>query len=183
MLPAISADEMAAARRSIAITSPLVSSGRSTQASAVMLASVVQRMMAAVQPLCAAYRHAPCQFQVALDPSIIPRAEAYGQERITVSVGMMNILDNEDEIAAVLGHEFGHHLAGHSGHRVARGILDACCLGGELKLLLPEGVRRNEPMAFDQSGRVVAIAERSPCACQTRVQKRPFLHRSIARYM
>src|SRR3954467_8345344 len=28
------------------------------------------------------------------------------------------------------------------------------------------GVRRHELMAFDQSGGIVAIAERSPCACR-----------------
>jgi Zn-dependent protease with chaperone function len=138
-LPTITADEMAAARRSIAITSPLVSNGRSTQASAVMLASIVQRMTAAAQPLCAAYRHAPCQFQVALDSSMVPRAEAYGQERITVSAGMMNILDNEDEIAAVLGHEFGHHLAGHSGHRVARSMAAGTAAAAVLGAVVPFG--------------------------------------------
>src|SRR4051812_44724550 len=51
--------------------------------------------------------------------------------------------------------------------------LNACCLGGELKLLLPEDVWRNEPIVFDQSGGVVAIAERSPCACCALDQKRP----------
>jgi Zn-dependent protease with chaperone function len=96
-------------------------------------------VMAAAQPLCAAYRHAPCQFQVALDPSMVPRAEAYGQERITVSAGMMNILDNEDEIAAVLGHEFGHHLAGHSGHRVARGMAAGTAAAAVLGAVVPFG--------------------------------------------
>src|SRR3954466_14184907 len=54
--------------------------------------------------------------------------------------------------------------------------LNACCLGGELKLLLPEDVWRNEPIVFDQSGGVVAIAERSPCACCALDQKRWFLN-------
>src|SRR5690348_16267957 len=47
----------------------------------------------------------------------------------------------------------------------------------ELNLLLPEGVRRNEPMAFDQSGGIVAIAERSPCACRAMYHKTGFLLR------
>jgi predicted Zn-dependent protease len=138
-LPTISADEMEAARRSIGVTLPLVSNERSTQASAVMLDSVVQRMTAAAQPLCAAYLHAPCKFQVALDPSMVPSAEAYSQERITVSAGMMNILDNEDEIAAVVGHEFGHHLAGHIGHRVARAMAAGAAASAVLGVVVPFG--------------------------------------------
>jgi predicted Zn-dependent protease len=137
--PTISADEMEAARRSIVATSPLVSAGHSTQASAVMLDNVVQRMTAASQPLCAAYLHAPCKFQVALDSSMVPRAEAYGQERIVVTAGMMNLLDNEDEVAAVLGHEFGHHLAGHIGQRIARDMAAGTAASAALGAVVPFG--------------------------------------------
>jgi Zn-dependent protease with chaperone function len=137
--PTISAGEMEAARRSIGATPPLVGNGRSTQASAVMLDNAVQRMTAASQPLCVAYLHAPCKFQVALDPSMVPRAEAYGQERIVVTAGMMDILDNEDEVAAVLGHEFGHHLAGHIGQRIARDMAAGTAASAVLGAVVPFG--------------------------------------------
>jgi predicted Zn-dependent protease len=138
-LPTIGADELEAARRSIAITPPLVSNGRSTQASAVMLDTVVRRMTAAAQPLCAAYLHASCHFQVTLDPSTVPRDEAFGQKRITVSAGMMSVLDNEDEIAAVVGHEFGHHLAGHIDRRLARGMAAGTAASTVLGAVVPFG--------------------------------------------
>ena len=109
------------------------------QDSAVMLNNVVQRMTAASQPLCAAYLHAPCKFQVALDPSMVPRAEAYDQERIVVTAGMMNLLDNEDEVAAVLGHEFGHHLAGHIGQRIARDMAAGTAASAVLGAVVPFG--------------------------------------------
>jgi hypothetical protein len=44
-------------------------------------------------------------------------------------------------------------------------------------VLLLEGVRRNELMAFDQSGEIVAIAERSPCACRALSHKPLFMIR------
>src|SRR4051812_35615621 len=48
-----------------------------------------------------------------------------------------------------------------------------CCLGGELKLLLPQCVRRHDPVSLDQPGRIVAIAERSLCACCALYHKPP----------
>src|SRR4051812_20890198 len=66
-LPTIGAGEVQAARRSIPMAPPLVSNGRSTQASAAMLDSVARHMTAAAQPLCFAYLHTSCGFQVALD--------------------------------------------------------------------------------------------------------------------
>src|SRR5690242_17749940 len=57
--------------------------------------------------------------------------------------------------------------------------LNACCLGSELKLPLPEVVQRHELMAFDQSGGVVAIAERSLRACRAMSHKPFFKKRRL----
>ena len=137
--PTVGADDLQAARRTIAAAPPLVSNGRSAQASAAMLDSVARRMTAAAQPLCAAYLHAPCDFQVSLDPSTDLRAEASGQGRVTVSAGMMSVLDNEDEVAAVVGHEFGHQLAGHIGRQRARGMAAGTAASTLLGAVVPFG--------------------------------------------
>ena len=137
--PPIGADDLQAARRAIAEAPPLVSNGRPTAASAAMLDGVARRMADAAQPLCAAYRHAPCDFRVSLDPSTDLRAEAFGQGRVTVSAGMMGVLDNEDEVAAVVGHELGHHLAGHLGRQRARGVAAGAAASAVLGAVVPFG--------------------------------------------
>jgi hypothetical protein len=58
------------------------------------------------------------------------------------------------------GYAIPLYRPGFLGHRLER-----YAAFGELKLLLLEGVRRDELMAFDQPGGVVAIAERYPYAC------------------
>ena len=137
--PPVGADDLQAARRAVAEAPPLAGNGRPAEASAAMLDGVARRMAAAAQPLCAAYRHAPCDFQVSLDPSADPRAEAFGQGRVTVSAGMMAILDNEDEVAAVVGHELGHHLAGHIGRQAARGMVAGTAASTLLGAVVPFG--------------------------------------------
>jgi predicted Zn-dependent protease len=137
--PLVGAEDVQAARRSIAAAPPLVSNGRPTGASAAMLDTVARRMAAAAQPLCAAHRRAPCDFQVSLDPSTDLRAEAFGQGRVTVSAGMMAVLDNEDEVAAVVGHELGHHLAGHLDRQVARGVAAGTAASTLLGAVVPFG--------------------------------------------
>ncbi len=138
-LPAIDADQVEAARRSIDGAAPLASHGRSAQENAAMLDTVARRMTAAAQPLCAAYKEAPCDFQVSLDPSPTLRAEAFGQGRVTLTAGMVDVLDNEDEVAAVVGHEFGHHLAGHIGRQLARGMAAGTAASAVLGAVVPFG--------------------------------------------
>ena len=52
---------------------------------------------------------------------------------------MMGVLDNEDEVAAVVGHELGHHLAGHLGRQRARGVAAGAAASAVLGAVVPFG--------------------------------------------
>jgi len=112
---------------------------RSAEQATVVLTAVSQRLAAAAQPLCATYLSQPCGFRVSLDWSATPRAAMTGQGEVTVTLGMMSLLGSEDEVAAVVGHEFGHHVAGHIDRRRARGLAAGTAAGTLLGAVVPFG--------------------------------------------
>jgi hypothetical protein len=62
-------------------------------------------------------------FKILLDP--IPKAEALSTGTILVSTGMISMLDNEAQLAYVLGHEVSHVEKNHAYQIVRNGILEA----------------------------------------------------------
>jgi len=142
-LPAISGPELEAAARDIAEAPPLQSGTRTPGQDAAMLARAAARLSAASQPFCAAYLARECGFEVLLDSSpggsATMSAEASGSGRVTVSAGLLRTLANEDEMAAVVAHEFGHHLAGHPARGLARGTAAGVAVGALAGALIPFG--------------------------------------------
>jgi hypothetical protein len=61
-------------------------------------------------------------FKLLLDP--IPKAEALSTGTILVSTGMVSMLDNEAQLAYVLGHEVAHVEKNHAYQIVRNGILE-----------------------------------------------------------
>jgi len=51
-----------------------------------------------------------------------PNAFCLPGGKIGVYTGIFNYMDNESELAAVVGHEVGHAIARHGGERIAHGI-------------------------------------------------------------
>jgi len=43
--------------------------------------------------------------------------------KVGVYTGLMNLLDDDDELAAVIGHEIGHVVARHGGKRMSQGMI------------------------------------------------------------
>lgn len=74
----------------------------------------------------------PSQWEVVVFDSPEANAFALPGGRIGVYTGMMNFAENDDQLAAVIGHEIGHVLARHAGARLgaqmATGV--AASLGG-----------------------------------------------------
>jgi predicted Zn-dependent protease len=137
--PKVTPAELESARQVMAASPSATGGPRPTEDAASLLASVSQRLAAAAQPLCTAHLDRPCAFQVSLDPQETPRAAMAGQGRVTVTLGMVRLLAGEDEVAAVVGHEFGHHLAGHIDRRRARGVAAGTAAGTLLGALVPFG--------------------------------------------
>lgn len=69
----------------------------------------------------------PWTFRVVDDPT--PNAFALPGGFIFMTRGMMNLIDSEAELAAVLGHEIGHVTARHSVTQISRGQLAQLGLG------------------------------------------------------
>lgn len=69
----------------------------------------------------------PWTFRVVDDPT--PNAFALPGGFIFFTRGMMNLMDSEAELAAVLGHEIGHVTAKHSVSQISRGQLAQLGLG------------------------------------------------------
>lgn len=71
--------------------------------------------------------HLPWSFQVVDDPT--PNAFALPGGFIFLTRGMMNLIDSEAELAAILGHEIGHVTARHSVSQMSRAQLAQFGLG------------------------------------------------------
>lgn len=137
--PEVGQAEVEAAHASIAAAPPPAVQARLPGTEAAMLAAVTRRVAAAADPLCAAQFGQACGFVVRLDPSETARAAADGRGRVSVSVGMVRLVEGEDELAAVVGHEFGHHLAGHLGRQSTRGTAAAMAASALLGAVVPFG--------------------------------------------
>lgn len=82
---------------------------------------VVSRVEPAAERLCRQENPgaaaAACDFRIVLDPAMEPNAYASagddGRPQITFAASLLPIMESDDEIAFVLSHEAGHHIAGH----------------------------------------------------------------------
>jgi Zn-dependent protease with chaperone function len=137
--PRVNPTELEAARQVMAAAASASGGPRSAKDAALLLTAVSQRLAAAAQPLCTAYLSRSCELRVSLDPSETPRAAMIGQGQVTVTLGMMRQLDGEEEVAAVVGHEYGHHVAGHIERRRARGLAAGTAASTLLGAVVPFG--------------------------------------------
>uniref|UniRef100_UPI001EFFB7F2 M48 family metalloprotease n=1 Tax=Falsiroseomonas oryziterrae TaxID=2911368 RepID=UPI001EFFB7F2 len=124
----------------IAASAPPRANARSLSEDRAMLQSVAQRLARAAQPFCRAELGRDCAFRIALVEAREANAYASGRDDIAVTTGMMRLLANEDELAAVVAHEMAHHIAGH----IAEGTLrtQAGAMAGSLIGAVAGGVLR-----------------------------------------
>lgn len=137
--PAVAVADVEAARRSIAAAPPPAAQARTADQDTAMLAAAAGRVAAAAEPVCAAHLSRPCGFTVRLDPSDSVRAAAHGSGQVTLTAGMLRLVETEDELAAVVAHEFGHHLAGHLGRQRTRGAVAGTAASAVLGAVVPFG--------------------------------------------
>ena len=57
-----------------------------------------------------------------INRSVIANAASYGEGTIMVNTGLFLWIDNDDELALVLGHEMAHQLLDHFGSRIEKSI-------------------------------------------------------------
>jgi len=108
------------------------------------LSSITSRLTKSAKPLCEHSGYAACHFQVTYDPSDTVNAYASQGYKITVFKGLMQYLQTNDEIAAVISHEMGHHLANHN-EETAKNAAAGAAVSGILTAVLLAAANANNP--------------------------------------
>lgn len=101
------------------------------------IASISRRLQKSAEPLCELAEFHTCKFEVRYDNEDIVNAYAHENYKITVHKGLLKYLKNNDEMAALVAHEMGHHLANHNEETrknaetgaVVSGVLTAVLVG------------------------------------------------------
>ncbi len=70
-----------------------------------------------------------CKFNVVVGPETTVNATA-SIDTISVSVGMLDFLTSDDDLALVIGHELAHHTEGHIGKSLGNSVLGGLLVGG-----------------------------------------------------
>ncbi|MBM3561073.1 MAG: hypothetical protein FJX53_14605, partial [Alphaproteobacteria bacterium] len=96
-----------------------------------MVMAAATRLGAAAAPVCAQAGRADCSFDVQFRTADTFNAYAMGKNRIVMFDGFVRVLESEDECAAVMAHEMGHHIADHIG----KGQTNAA-IGGTISMVL-----------------------------------------------
>ena len=90
--------------------------------------SVGKRLLGVLKPSDMIYQNMPFSFQVV--NAIYVNAYAFPDGTIAITRGMMLELENEAQLAAVLGHEIAHVNCGHTASAMSKGTVMDLMLGG-----------------------------------------------------
>ena len=113
-LPALSDSDISAASQDIQGSPDFEKVARSAEAARALVHRAERRIEATAGPVCADAGVETCDFNVVYDHSSeVPNAWAEDPYKITLTRGLLEFMQNEDEVAAVVGHEMGHHIVGH----------------------------------------------------------------------
>ena len=99
--------------------------------------AIATKLRKSAVPLCKQAKYVSCFFDVKYDKGDTINAFASEGYKITIYHGLIRFLKNNDEIATVIAHEMGHHLAHHNDEMLQNsqvgaataGILTAVLLG------------------------------------------------------
>lgn len=79
-----------------------------------LVSSISSKLRNNAQPICDQAGYSKCHFEVTYIPDDTVNAYASEGYKITLHKGLLQYLKTNDEIAAVIGHEMGHHIADHN---------------------------------------------------------------------
>lgn len=85
-----------------------------------------------------------------------PNAFALPGGKVGVNSGLFKVAHTDAQLAAVIGHELAHVVAGHSGERMSTGILGAAGVA-VLGAVLGQGSSSGSPVATSAAGAVVGL--------------------------
>jgi len=96
-----------------------------------MLDGIAHRLTASAPGLCTYAKVKNCTIDIKFKDEDTVNAYADGENSVTMLRGLLDELQTEDEIAAVVGHEFGHHLGNHIEEKTQNAMIGAI-IGGLL---------------------------------------------------
>ena len=129
---------------------------------------------ALVQQLPPDWRNLPWETAVFVDDA--PNAFALPGGKVGVNTGMFKVAKNQDQLAAVIGHEIGHVYARHSNERVSR---QAATSTGLAVLGALAGARYGQG-ASDMVTQGGGQRRSSACCCRSRGPRKPRPTRSAS---
>lgn len=129
-LPQVNAQEVKAMEQKMAEnTAPLKTYKRSDKHYKQTLANITKRLSKNAKPLCLDTGYTSCYFEVNYNPGSTVNAYASEGHKITIYRGLLQYLKNNDEMAAVVAHEMGHHLAKHNEEKMQNAATGAAVAG------------------------------------------------------
>lgn len=94
-----------------------------------MVSGVTKRLIKNAKPLCKYAKYDSCYFEVTYKADDTFNAYASEGHKVTVFRGLLQHLKNNDEVAAVIAHEMGHHLANHNEEKQQNAMAGAAITG------------------------------------------------------
>jgi predicted Zn-dependent protease len=125
---------------------PLKTYTRSDHQNKAILQDVTKKLTKNAKPLCEYADYNSCHFEVSYDPDSTVNAYASDGYKITIFRGILEYLKTNDEFAAVVAHEMGHHLAKHN-EETARNAKVGAAISGTLTAILIGAANANNPYA------------------------------------
>jgi len=108
------------------------------------VSSISKNLQKKAKPLCDYAEYSPCRFEVKYSNENIINAYAHDNYKITVFKGFLQYLQNNDEMAALIAHEMGHHLAKHN-QETQRNAETGAVVSGLVTALLLGAANANNP--------------------------------------
>lgn len=148
-LPNVSPEEKKAAEEKIASdVSKLKVYKRSDSAYKTRIANISKRLHKGADPLCEQAEYDPCYFEVIYSNENVVNAYAHENYKITVFKGLLQYMKNDDEMAALVAHEMGHHLAKHN-QETLRNAQTGAVVSGVFTALLLGAANANNPYYYN----------------------------------
>ncbi len=108
------------------------------------VAKIAKRLQKSAKSLCDISEYNPCNFEVNYSNEDTVNAYAHENNKITVFKGFLQYLKNDEEMAALIGHEMGHHLANHNEEQLQNAQTGAA-VSGIVTALLIGAANANNP--------------------------------------
>lgn len=136
-LPAVSPAELAEVENQIkSDTNSLKVYKRSDANYRKRISTISKKLQKSAKPLCEQAEFDSCYFEVSYNNENIINAYAHENYKITAYKGFLQYLKNDDEMAALIGHEMGHHLAKHNQETLKNAQTGAMVAGLATAILL-----------------------------------------------